>query len=304
MTGGWGLKLKLNTILSAALLLGSSVCFAFTEVGKIETVVNSRKIANLKLTAPIDDSVKNLFLGTKDKNCETKILKRDSMVLTVDISSCETVELKAGSIVYQIPEYSSDESPKQATGNSLADRIHRFGLGFRFNNKIRYGSAKLTSGSSTVTDVLEYSTSNTPMVFEWNFTSASKNSWGWGGGISFTSFTWDKATGGGITTNTTGSTNVLSPFINAVYRWDKIFIPFGLNISSLAHNGASTFMSANKGGLGGQLGVGIILNENFTLLIESKSFGFGGATLSEGSTSLDSGIGYSNGFNLIALFNF
>ena len=74
LTGGWGCLLKLNTILSAALLLGSSVCFAFTEVGKIETVVNSRKIANLKLTAPIEDSIKNLFLGTKDKNCETKIL--------------------------------------------------------------------------------------------------------------------------------------------------------------------------------------------------------------------------------------
>lgn len=304
MTGGWGFNLKLSTILSAALLLGSSVSFAFTEVGKIETVVSSRKIANIKLNAPIEDSVRNLFLGTKDKNCETKILKRDSMLLTVDISMCESVELKAGSLVYQIPEYSSDESPKEDSATSQTEKIHRFGLGFRFNNKIRYGSAKLTSGSSTVTDSLEYSTSNTPIVFEWNFTAAPKNSWGWGGGISFTTFTWDKATGGGITTSTTGSTNVLSPFINAVYRWEKVFIPFGLNISSLAHNGASTFMSANKGGLGGQLGIGVILNENFTLLIESKSFGFGGATLTDGSTALDSGIGYSNGFNLMALFNF
>lgn len=302
MTGGWGVNLKTNTILSTALLLGSSICFAFTEVGKIETVVNSRKIANIKLTAPIDDSVKNLFLGTKDKNCETKILKRDSTLMTVDISSCDSIELKAGSLVYQIPEYSSDESSPKNMVNSDRKR-HRLGLGLRLNNKLRYGSGTLTSGGQTSNVSLEYTTSNNPFVLSYSYIKVEKNSWGIEGGISYFSNTWDQGQISGYASQSAiGSTTVLSPFFNGVYMWDQLYLAFGVNLSSLSHSGTSLFMTNNNGTLGFQLGLGIDMSEKVSFLIESKSHGFGGATVTSGSDTANSGSGYLNGLNFMVQF--
>jgi hypothetical protein len=147
-----------------------------------------------------------------------------------------------------------------------------------------------------------------PVALEWNFSSTKRNSWGWGAGITYTSLSWDSFTvgdsTGSVSGTTSGTTRIFSPYFSAIYRWDKVFLPVGLNISSLTHDGTPALISENKGTIGAQLGLGVIVNSNFSILIESKAFGFGGSTFKQGTTTLESGPGFSSGLNFIGLFSF
>ncbi len=78
----------------------------------------------------------------------------------------------------------------------------------------------------------------------------------------------------------------------------------GFNTSSLSHSDAPFFITQNSGTLGAQIGLGIILNKNFSVLIESKVFGFTGATITQGTSTLDTDVGFSGGMNLMGLFSF
>ncbi len=202
---------------------------AFSEVGKVDVIVSSRNIANLVIESTIDESAKVLFLGSKDKNCESKILKKEQSTFTVDISKCNEVELKTGTSVFYLAEDSSTDGPIKIVEpqTEKTEMVHKFGIGFRFNNKLRYTDGEFTSGTLRETGTLEYTTSDVPIVLEWNFSSTLRNAWGWGGGITYTVFRWDKVTASGrtgsATLDTSGSTRVISPFINAIYRWDNSY---------------------------------------------------------------------------------
>lgn len=289
----------------------ASISEAFMEVGKVDVIVSSRKIANLVMEYTIDESATSLFLGTKEKNCEGTILKREQNVFTLDISKCDGMDLKTGTSVFYIAEYIVPETvkpDKQETPVKEWVRTVNFGLGFRVNNRLRFSDAKARSGAAYATGTLEYTSLGTPVVLDLGISNTSKNSWGWGAGLTYTSMSWDKVTVSDATSSATlvasGTTSILSPYVNAIYRWDNVFVPMGFNLSSLTHEGTPYFISQNKGSLGGQLGIGIIVNNNFSFLLESKVFGFGGATVTSGTTTLDTDFGFSGGVNVMGLFSF
>ncbi|WP_373998037.1 hypothetical protein [Bdellovibrio bacteriovorus] len=61
---------------------------------------------------------------------------------------------------------------------------------------------------------------------------------------------------------------------NMAYRWENIYIPFGLNYSApfLSYNSSSTWWSVS-GGLGAYVGLGMIMSPNFTLELFIRSVG-------------------------------
>lgn len=281
---------------------------AFTEIGKVDVVISSRKIANLKIEAKFDDSAKSLFLGTTDQNCEGRIIKRDQNSATVDISKCSEVELKTGSLVFFLAEEVEQNASKPETVSDEIEKVHCFGVGFRVNSRLIFSDVKVSSGTSFAAGSLEYTVSGTPVSLEWNYSATKRNAWGWGAGVTYTYFNWDKVTASDSTGKATiaagGTTRVISPFVNAIYRWDNVYVPMGFNVSSLSHDGTPIFINQNKGTLGAQLGLGVIVNNNFSVLFESKVFGFGGAVFTQGTTTINSEAGFASGINIMGLFSF
>lgn len=291
----------------------ASISEAFKEVGKVDSIVSSRKVANLAMDYTIDESATSLFLGTKDKNCEGLIIKREQNIFTIDISKCDVVDLKTGASVFYMAEYAAPappepQKPEVAQVIEERDNSFKFGVGFRINNRLRFTEAKLISGTSLATGTLEYTSSGNPVLLDWGFSSTKKNSWGWGAGLTYTVLHWDTVTASGVTGSTTltamGTTTVVSPYANIIYRWENVFVPMGFNLSSFSHEGTPYFVTQNKGTLGAQLGLGVVVNKNFSFLVESKVFGFGGAAVTSGNTTLDADLGFSSGLNFMGLFGF
>lgn len=280
--------------------------FGFTEIGKVDTVITSRKMATVVSSTSLEQNVKSLFVGSRDKNCEAQILKNNSGTISIDISTCDSIEIISGTPVYQIAGIDNqEEQPNtQEIAPAEVDRVHRFGIGVRFNSKLSYRDIEFTSGATSQKEDMEISNSNVPLVLEWNFSATEKDSWGWSAGVGYTSFKWDTANIGGTKTATVGSTSILTPYFNLIYRWEKLYIPFGLNISALSHSDPSLFMDSNRGTIGVQLGIGYILSDHITLLLESKAYGFHSRSITILTTTMEQSLGFSSGLNLMLLFNF
>lgn len=137
------------------------------------------------------------------------------------------------------------------------------------------------------------------------------DSWGWNGGAALDgkrTLSAASGTANGVNFGDIGSggtVSVLTVYGNAIYRWDRVYIPFGLNITlpkmeSDPNAGESLSVT---GGLGTQGGVGVHICNHFsveavTRIVALKLTG----TLSSGNSI--SGTGYESGTSLLAKFDF
>lgn len=107
------------------------------------------------------------------------------------------------------------------------------------------------------------------------------NSWGFIGGLSVGAkreIESGKITIAGSTTvvNDSGDPDKLQISIlsaSAAYRWNQIYLPFGLNYSSIDYDSTSLTINA-KGGIGAQLGIGFLPNDQFAIEAFSKVVAF------------------------------
>lgn len=189
----------------------------------------------------------------------------------------------------------------ESTG--VKHQFHNIGLGFRLNNRIGYKDFKATSGNTITKYEVEYKSSE-PLLIQYQYLNARPDSWGWVAGVMYTSVSWSEASVGNLTASTSGTTTILSPFGGAVFRWRNFYLPFGLNLTSSSYSGPSTLLAESKGSIGLQLGAGFIINDNFSFLIENKTFGYSSANYTSSGVAVDSGYGYLNGINFIAMYMF
>lgn len=139
--------------------------------------------------------------------------------------------------------------------------------------------------------------------------------WGWGVGLQYD--LKRNINNQSISTAVSGSAKVefASPkpylevvtlYSNAVYRWEEVYLPFGLNytISPTFKQGAgATGSISTKGGLGMQVGFGAIASEVVSFELYYRMLAFNQSSKS-GTLSVDHGTGYLSGFNLQAKFSF
>lgn len=62
-------------------------------------------------------------------------------------------------------------------------------------------------------------------------------------------------------------------YYNFIYMWQRVYIPFGINISSIDYESEGTTINTSSD-LGVQFGVGVFLNNNFTIEFIARGIGF------------------------------
>lgn len=139
------------------------------------------------------------------------------------------------------------------------------GLTYSMANKVAFSKSKVTVGASSTSESLNLGV-DPGMGLSFGYMHANTESWGYGGNFIYEMARDVKPTSSsGIVINSGAKIQLMVLEGNGVYRWQKMFVPFGLNytIASYTKAPADTGSTKMNGGLGGQGGVGYILNEKF-----------------------------------------
>lgn len=301
-----------RTLLFALLVFSFKAQADFIKVGTVDLVLTSKKTAEVKISS--DFAIKlptQLYLGTKEKNCGILAIKKIEDKLQVQTDTCND-EIKIGTDVFfhetkfeesiQMPVPGPIEVQQPEPAPPEKTTFFSIGLGLRLNNYLKYDDVTMSNGSLTVKDKLEFK-SDTPVVFDINFMNSAKQAWGWSLGLTRFKIDWTSVNDSQEEIKIKASTDVTDLYFNAVYRWDNVFLPFGINFASLSSSD-SPFLSANDGGGGAQIGVGFLIEKHFTVIVESKVITFSGAKLTDSGTTLTSETGFCGGLNVVAFYTF
>ncbi len=169
------------------------------------------------------------------------------------------------------------------------------GVGYHTGSEAKFNSITVTTGTATGSGEYSFNTRGAPSLFV-GVLYAPRNDWGGFAGVSVEAnreIDSERITinGTSIASTYSGSKPSIQLSlveINALYRWDKIYLPFGFNYSIPTFNkspGATTDVTVS-GALGGQLGVGFFLTEHIHLDVYSKVMSVT-ASLKSGSSSAD-----------------
>lgn len=162
-------------------------------------------------------------------------------------------------------------------------KFWRFAAGVGYNGgAAAEADLKITNVNTlaTATGTAEFDVeSGITLSFEGRF--LRENAWGLTLGVDY-DLKRDVESGsitlGGETVTVSGSSDpdeitTLVLYGNAVYMWDKFYIPFGFNVSFSDYK--STGLDVNSTpAIGAQLGVGFQANDNFTFELFSRALGF------------------------------
>jgi hypothetical protein len=140
-----------------------------------------------------------------------------------------------------------------------------YGIGGSLVVNGHYTSDDLTISSTSGSYSANYDVTN-GFSLDLSAMKSEQNSWGFLGVLSLGQER--KIDGGAVAgvavsmPNTKFRTHSISA--NTVYRWDKFYLPFGLNYSTTSISGDATITSVS-GGLGYQLGAGYFIDENLAV---------------------------------------
>lgn len=181
------------------------------------------------------------------------------------------------------PQSPEEESPSVSPG---VQRTWQFGLGLSYalRTYLKFDSVVI-DGSPGYSGEFEY-TNSFSITADARWTAP--NSWGFIGGITFDGERkFDSGTisaGGGVSFRLYAGENPSKlrtgvVYASAVYRWERIYLPFGVNVSwarftpgrdsDISTNGSTADVSTS-GGIGGQLGVGYYITPKFVVEGESR----------------------------------
>lgn len=196
-----------------------------------------------------------------------KSILLSASLLFVTLAKAQSVESE-NSITDRQPEIIQEEVVwKFAVGIS-----HSIGSQMKFHDvKI----SNVTGSSSATVD--------TPNILSLNLDARylPKQAWGAMVGLNYDmprrirSGNFSGAAWGTPFTRTGDQISVFSLGASAVYRWDEVYTPIGLNISSVNYETAGGSAASNtvKGGIGVQFGVGAYVQKDFALELMCKSAG-------------------------------
>lgn len=191
-------------------------------------------------------------------------------------------------------------SPESPTYEKAARWRFAVGLGYTMTSKLKFDSGYATSasGSGDISADMNYKNA-TVISAEARF--QPQNAWGFLVGLQVDGereLDGGTLVAGGTTYTMNGGSGaskiqVSNIYGNAAYRWEQFYLPFGLNLSSFNFTPAVGFIGTedSSGGIGAQVGIGIIPSESFAFELYSRVLGVRLKTTSSSGTA-DYGYGY------------
>lgn len=166
-----------------------------------------------------------------------------------------------------------------------------------FANSIVFDSVSATSGAASANGSINFST-DAAMGIGFEATDMAPNSWGVGFGLNYDferklnafNLTMNGVTSTGTYIEPKSTLSVYSLNANAIHQWEKFFLTFGLNYCSPNLKTTGTSSITATGGVGGQIGVGILVSENFAIELQQRQL-----TMNWQATSGAMIINYGNG---------
>lgn len=157
--------------------------------------------------------------------------------------------------------------------NQDLDNLWNFSLGISYDlgTAAKFDSATI-SGTSGYSYELEYDNS---FSIEADARYLPQNSWGFITGLTYDfdrKLNTATLTGNGVSSSEDGQGRKLRTtvaYASAVYRWEKFYLPFGLNYSDVTIT-PSTNLSIS-GSVGVQLGIGYYVKDNFAIEAISRT---------------------------------
>ncbi len=187
----------------------------------------------------------------------------------------------------------------------------RFGLGgsLSLSSKLKFDTVTTTGAVGNLVADLDYSNE---LSIEIEARKLNQMNWGFIGGLTYDAerkLTGGSVTGSGfsVAVNSGDPSKIQATIIygNAVYRWNQFYLPFGLNVSSIKFTPSSSYRGSSSvdGGLGGQLGVGYYINNNFVTEAYSRVVAVKLRSTTSSSTT-DYGTGFLSNFMLTGKYIF
>lgn len=286
----------------------------------VKQIIKSHKLVVVQTNATTSFAKEKIFLATfSDGNqCSLVLKETNNQLLTLDTSSCELggqITLKTSIepslvSVFGLPKapvsisdspVSVAENTKVIEGSSSAGRVGHVAMTvhYSFGDQAKFDDGRITTsgGAGNINTTYDVDRSLGVGI---SYLQVETNSWGYQvGGFYETQRELKSVTfsgsGGTISGSITGVRPKLSFLVaemNAVYRFNQVYIPFGFNVSSpMLEDGDG----ANaKGNLGVQVGVGFFLNKRVLLDVFVRTIGMTLAA-SSGTTYADFGYGTIGG---------
>ncbi|WP_413560818.1 hypothetical protein [Bdellovibrio sp. HCB209] len=283
----------------------------------IKQIIRSHKLVVIEtnITTPYPNG--KIFLATfpDGDQCSLILKETNASLLTLDSTSCDKperlttktpVEPSLVSVPGQQVNGSSTAAVEAAAFNDTAGESRQ-----------KYGSWSLNAYYSSAKEFLfdgaTYSGTSGTGKGEISFDSGgalgggfnvlimNPNSWGFSaGGFIESSREIKSVTVKGANGTAYGNATGIKPKIgfvgaefNALYRWEKVYLPFGANLTAPYYSDIPLYMEI-QGGLGLQLGMGFLISENAVVEVLVKTIGMR-AKYSDGSDTLDYGYGTLTG---------
>ena len=211
---------------------------------------------------------------------------------------------KTGDVIHEATKKETlpvEETSTKTSSYETSEPQLRFAIGVGFNSQGEAEADFTNTDTSSATITNGEVTYDIDPGFSINLEARylRKNGWGLTTGIDYDfkrEAELNTLTIGNVTvrsSSTTGDKDELTNlvgYVNAVYKWDLFYIPFGLNISSMKYTSNGLDVSTDPK-LGIQLGLGIETENNFALEAYVRGLGFQlNATDGEDQLKLENGV--------------
>ncbi|NJL25368.1 MAG: hypothetical protein HC902_09440 [Calothrix sp. SM1_5_4] len=235
--------------------------------------------------------------------CALAVIKIKSDKVLASTSECKNKQLLSKGTIL------TDGGREPMAHDDVNDKWRiAIGVGQATSGRANFESVKASNGTNSIDAKMEMQFNNAT-VFAIEVRQLPTDSWGFLAGINYELAR--KITGGSITVNNVktklsgGSDSIqfTTLYASAAYRWETLYLPFGLNHSLVKYKTNGTLIPKVEGVIGEQVGIGWTLSREFAVEIHSWINGFKLSSTNSG-TSIDTGVGYIPSLLLVGKYVF
>ena len=299
--------------------------------GKATQFFRDKKRATLEFPAsnpPIAPDAVIVMTSPAGEACDGKVVSIASGRVLAEFPTCENFsEFKVGSTA-EVSPFAAEAPPAPVPTESTptdvaaseppttADKLARVRVAIKASydsaSSMRFSSGKLTTSGVPYSGTVDYKMEGAGSIAG-ELVILELRSWGAiaGFGIDFSrkiksvdvEFVGTNAIGS-FTVNGDPTLTLYTVYASAAYRWDKLYLPFGLNITVPSISGAPTAISSLQPLLGVQVGLGAYLSDNVALELLLRGRGVNADSKTSGFTTYELGRGSisSSEFSVKILF--
>ncbi len=292
----------------------------------VKQLLNDQNLAVIELTKNNESAlVGDSFIASNETSqCALKVVSIEGLIATTTSSDCvDKSALKVGnkvekslfakdvlnkSATEKVAEPKVDTTPALKTDLAL-DEQNYFGLsiGYMISPKMKIDIVA-TNGATSESGYFEYKFSNALRIgFEWS--QFKRERWNSGFSVEYANPQFDSYTAygnasGAASGSLTGGMTLLSISYAGKYRWDKVYLPtvMGITSSSVDSTGILTKTLTTSALFG--LGVGFLINDNFALELTSNANTVTGGVVTSGGTTITPSTGYLSNLQISGKFHF